>query len=90
MTAHCNTVDLLQALKMKVHMVYELLEENGEEPNCPICLETIAPGEQVQTSLRVAKTTMVEFWCGKVVEPGCAASLLHSGHAHCFKDWLAR
>ena len=26
----------------------------------------------------------------KVVEPGCAASQLHSGHAHCFEDWLAR
>ena len=24
------------------------------------------------------------------MEPGCAASQLHSGHAHCFEDWLAR
>ena len=27
---------------------------------------------------------------GKVVEPGCAASLLHLGHAHCFENWLSR
>ena len=84
------TVDLLQALKRKVHMVYGLLEEKGQEPNCPICLETIAPGEQVQSRLRVAEMTMVEFCCEKVVEPGCAASLLHSGHAHCFENWLSR
>merc|ERR1711874_695156 len=64
-------VEEVKALKRSVHMVYGLLEQSSQETNCPICLETIAPGEQV-------------------VEPGCAASQLHSGHAHCFEDWLAR
>ena len=38
---------LLQALKRSAHMVYGLLEQDNQETNCPICLETIAPGEQV-------------------------------------------
>ena len=38
---------LLQALKWSVHMVNGLLEQDNQETNCPICLETIAPGEQV-------------------------------------------
>ena len=29
-------------------MVYGLLEQSSQETNCPICLETIAPGEQVR------------------------------------------
>ena len=44
-----GTNNLLQALKRKVHMVHRLLEETtSQETNCPICLETIAPGEQVR------------------------------------------
>ena len=38
---------LLQALKRSVHMVYGLLEQDNQETNCPICLETVVPGEQV-------------------------------------------
>ena len=42
-----SQLTLLQALKRSVHMVYGLLEQDNQETNCPICLETIAPGEQV-------------------------------------------
>ena len=68
------TVDLLQALKRKVHMVYGLLEEDGQEPNCPICLESIAPGEQVQSRLRVVK--MERLWSRAAPPPSSTSATL--------------
>ena len=56
-------------------MVHGLLEETtSQEANCPICLETIAPGEQVYTFLqiKVAKMRIVD---GILMCKGCGARL---------------
>ena len=69
-----SQLGLLQALKRSVHMVYGLLEQDNQETNCPICLETIAPGEQVQKTSLQSKVS--KNYDGRVlVCKGCGAWL---------------
>ena len=76
-------------------MVHGLL--NDQEITCPICLETVASGEEVCSKYE-ENEEKEEYWRTnqptnlhiQVVLPGCAASEMHAGHVECIEGWLAR